>query len=142
MSQGTRCHQLALYMILDSPFNMLCDTPSNYEREQECTDFISAVPTVWDETVILDGKMGEYIITARRSGETWYIGGITNWTARDLDIDLSILGDKAYTGKLFKDGVNAHRIARDYKSQAIQAKKGDKMKIHLAPGGGFALVLK
>ena len=142
MSQGTRCRQLALYMILDSPFNMLCDTPSNYEREQECTDFISAVPTVWDETVILDGKMGEYIITARRSGETWYIGGITNWDARDMEIDLSFLGDKAYSGKLFKDGVNAHRIGRDYKSQAIQAKKGDKMKIHLAPGGGFALVLK
>ena len=142
MSQGTRCHQLALYMILDSPFNMLCDTPSNYEREQECTDFISAVPTVWDETIVLDGKMGEYIITARRQGDTWYIGGITNWDARDLEVDLSILGDKAYSGKLFKDGVNAHRIGRDYQSEAIQAKKGDKMKIHLAPGGGFALVLK
>jgi alpha-glucosidase len=142
MSQGTRCHQLALYMILDSPFNMLCDTPSNYEREQECTDFISAVPTVWDETIVLDGKMGEYIITARRSGETWYIGGITNWDARDLEVDLSILGDKAYSGKLFMDGVNAHRIGRDYRSEAVQAKKGDKMKIHLAPGGGFALVLK
>ncbi|MBR5542221.1 MAG: glycoside hydrolase family 97 protein [Bacteroides sp.] len=142
MSQGTRCHQLALYMVLDSPFNMLCDTPSNYEREQECTDFISAIPTVWDETIVLDGKMGEYIITARRQGDTWYIGGITNWNARDLEIDLSFLGDKAYSGKLFKDGVNAHRIARDYKSEAIQAKKGDKMKIHLAPGGGFAFVLK
>ena len=142
MSQGTRCHQLALYMVLDSPFNMLCDTPSNYEREQECTDFISAIPTVWDETIVLDGKMGEYIITARRQGDTWYIGGITNWDARDLEIDLSFLGDKAYSGKLFKDGVNAHRIARDYKSEAIQAKKGDKMKIHLAPGGGFAFVLK
>ena len=142
MSQGTRCHQLALYMVLDSPFNMLCDTPSNYEREQECTDFISAIPTIWDETIVLDGKMGEYIITARRQGDTWYIGGITNWNARDLEIDLSFLGDKAYSGKLFKDGVNAHRIARDYKSEAIQAKKGDKMKIHLAPGGGFAFVLK
>ena len=142
MSQGTRCHQLALYMIFDSPFNMLCDTPSNYEREQECTDFISTVPTVWDETIVLDGKMGEYIITARRSGETWYIGGITNWDDRDLEVDLSFLGDKAYTGKLFKDGVNAHRIARDYKSETVQAKKGDKMKLHLAPGGGFALVLK
>ena len=142
MSQGTRCHQLALYMILDSPFNMLCDTPSNYEREQECTDFISAVPTVWDETIVLDGKMGEYIITARRQGDTWYIGGITNWDARDLEVDLSILGEKAYSGKLFKDGVNAHRIGRDYQSEAIQAKKGDKMKIHLAPGGGFALILK
>ena len=142
MSQGTRCRQLALYMVLDSPFNMLCDTPSNYEREKECTDFISSVPTVWDETIVLDGKMGEYIITARRNGDTWYIGGLTNWDARDLEIDLSFLDEKAYSGKLFKDGVNAHRIGRDYKSENIQAKKGDKMKIHLAPGGGFALVLK
>jgi alpha-glucosidase len=86
--------------------------------------------------------MGEYIITARRQGDTWYIGGITNWDARDLEVDLSILGEKAYSGKLFKDGINAHRIGRDYQSEAIQAKKGDKMKIHLAPGGGFALVLK
>ncbi|MBQ8770495.1 MAG: glycoside hydrolase family 97 protein [Bacteroides sp.] len=142
MSQGTRCRQLALYMILESPFNMLCDTPSNYEREQECTDFISGIPTVWEESIVLDGKMGEYIVTARRNGDTWYIGGITNWTSRDLEVDLSFLGDKTYTGKLFKDGVNAHRIGRDYKSEAIKAKKGDKVKIHLAPGGGFALVLK
>jgi len=142
MSQGTRCHQLALYMILDSPFNMLCDSPSNYEREPECTDFICEIPTVWDETIVLDGKMGEYIITARRSGNAWYIGGITNWDARNLEIDFSILDDKVYSGKLFKDGTNAHRIARDYKSEPIQVKKGDKIKIHLAPGGGFALVLR
>ena len=143
MSQGTRCRQLALYVILESPFNMLCDTPSNYEREQECTDFISAIPTVWEETIVLDGKMGEYIITARRNGDTWYIGGLTNWDARDLEIDLSFLDDdKAYSGKLFKDGLNAHRIGRDYKSETIQAKKGNKMKVHLAPGGGFALILK
>ena len=142
MSQGTRCRQLALYMILESPFNMLCDTPSNYEREKECTDFISSIPTVWDETIVLDGKMGNYIITARRAGETWYIGGLTDWDARDLEVDLSFLGDKTYNGKLFKDGINANRIGRDYKTENISAKKGDKMKIHLAPGGGFALVLK
>ena len=142
MSQGTRCRQLALYVILESPFNMLCDTPSNYEREQECTDFISAIPTVWDESIVLDGKMGEYILTARRNGDTWYIGGLTDWNARDLEVDLSFLGDKTYNGKLFKDGVNAHRIGRDYKSQNLQAKKGEKIKIHLAPGGGFALILK
>lgn len=142
MSQGTRCRQLALYMILESPFNMLCDTPSNYEREKECTDFISSIPTVWDETIVLDGKMGDYIITARRAGDTWYIGGLTDWDARDLEVDLSFLGDKTYNGKLFKDGINANRIGRDYKTENISAKKGDKMKIHLAPGGGFALVLK
>ena len=142
MSQGTRCRQLALYMILESPFNMLCDTPSNYEREKECTDFISTIPTVWDETIVLDGQMGDYIITARRAGDTWYIGGLTDWDARDLEVDLSFLGDKTYNGKLFKDGINANRIGRDYKTENISAKKGDKMKIHLAPGGGFALVLK
>ena len=142
MSQGTRCRQLALYMILDSPFNMLCDTPSNYEREKECTEFISQIPTVWDETIVLDGKMGDYIITARRKGDTWYIGGLTDWNERDLEVDLSFLSDKAYNGKLFKDGVNAERIGRDYKTESIHAKKGDKIKVHLAPGGGFALILK
>lgn len=142
MSQGTRCRQLALYVIFESPFNMLCDTPSNYEREQECTDFISAIPTVWDETIVLDGKLGEYILTARRSGDTWYIGGLTDWTERDLEVNLSFLGDKTYNGKLFKDGINADRAARDYQTEALTVKKGDKVKVHLASGGGFALVLK
>ena len=142
MSQGTRCRQLALYMTLDSPFNMLCDTPSNYEREKECTEFISTIPTVWEETIVLDGKMGDYIITARRKGDTWYIGGLTDWNERGLEVDLSFLGGKIYNGKLFKDGVNASKIGRDYKTENIQAKKGDKIKIHLASGGGFALILK
>ena len=91
MSQGTRCRQLALYLVLDSPFNMLCDSPSNYMREPECTDFISSVPTIWDETRILKAKMGKYIVTARRSGDTWYIGGINDWEAMDLDVDLSFI---------------------------------------------------
>ncbi len=86
MSQGTRAHQLALYMILDSPLNMLCDSPSNYEQEQECTDFIAGVPTVWDETEVLQGEMGEYIVTARRKGTDWYVGGITDWTPRDIEV--------------------------------------------------------
>ena len=86
--------------------------------------------------------VGEYIITARRKGDTWYIGGLTDWSERDLEVNLSFLGDKAYNGKLFKDGVNASRIGRDYKSESIQAKKGDKIKIHLASGGCFALILK
>ena len=80
MSQGTRCRQLALYMVLNSPLNMMCDSPSHYEREQECTDFIASIPTVWDETVVLDAKMGNHIVTARRKGSDWYIGGINGWT--------------------------------------------------------------
>lgn len=142
MSQGTRCRQLALYIILESPFNMLCDSPSNYNSEQECTDFISEIPTVWDETIVVDGKLGEYIITARRSGDIWYVGGLTDWNERDVEVDLSFIGDKTYSGKLFKDGVNANRAARDYKAEGLTAKKGDKVKVHLASGGGFALVLK
>ena len=140
MSQGTRTRQLALYMIFDSPFLMLCHTPSAYMREQECTDFMAGVPTVWDETVVVDGKMGEYIVTARRKGNDWYIGAITNWDARDLDIDLSFLTPgESYRTETFADGVNAHRIARDYKRTTGELKAdGKPMRVHLAPGGGFA----
>lgn len=139
MSQGTRCHQLASYVVFESPFNMLCDTPTNYMREPESLDFIATIPTVWDETINLDGKIGEYIITARRKGSVWYIGGMTNWDARDLKVDLSFLGEKARTATLFRDGVNAHRNAEDYKKEDIQLKGNKELNIHLAPGGGFAL---
>lgn len=142
MSQGTRCRQLALYVIFESPLNMLCDTPDNYMRETECTDFITKIPTVWDETRILDAKVGEYIITARRKGDTWYIGGITDRTARDLEIDCSFLNNKSYVGGLLKDGVNAHRIGKDYKYESVRLNKESKLKIHLAPGGGFAIKIQ
>ncbi len=143
MSPGTRAHQLALYMVLYSPLNMLCDSPSNYRREQECTDFISSVPTVWDETVVLDGKMGEYIVTARRKGNEWYIGGITNWIPRELEIDLTPLrlgGTREMT--LFTDGVNAHRNGNDYRKEIVSLKNEGTLKVKLAPGGGFAAHIK
>lgn len=139
MSQGTRCHQLAMYIILESPFNMLCDSPSNYMREQESTSFIAQVPTVWDETVVLDGKMGEYIITARRKGDTWFVGGLNNWDARDVEVDLSFLSSGSHKAVLFKDGVNAHRTARDYKREEVSVSSAQPLKVHLAPGGGFTL---
>lgn len=142
MSQGTRCRQLALYVVFESPFNMLCDTPSNYMREPESTAFIAEIPTVWDESIVLDGKMGEYIVTARRKGDVWYVGGITDWSARDIEVDCSFLGDKSYHATLFKDGVNAHRAGRDYKCESFSIKKDGKLKVHLAPGGGFALKIK
>ena len=143
MSQGTRCRQLALYVVFESPFNMLCDNPGNYMREPESTDFIAGIPTVWDESIVLDGKMGEYIVTARRQGNVWYVGGITDWTARDIEVDCSFLGDdKTHNATLFKDGVNAHRVGRDYKRESLSIKKNSKLKIHLAPGGGFALQIK
>ena len=134
MSQGTRCHQLGLYVVLDSPLNMLCDSPTNYLKEPECTDFIAKIPTIWDETRILDGKVGEYIVTARRSGNTWYVGGLTNREARDLNVDLSFLNGKQM--QLFRDGVNADRKGADFK--LISERIDNKLQIHLAPGGGFA----
>ena len=141
MSQGTRCHQLALYVVLDSPLNMLCDTPTNYLKEPECTKFIVDIPTVWDETRILDGRMGEYIITARRKGSTWYIGGITDWTPREIAVDLSFL-DGTYDAELFRDGINADRKASDYKRETIRVSNSEPLKIKLAPGGGFTLKIE
>lgn len=149
MSQGTRCHQLALYVVLDSPLNMLCDSPTNYMREHDCTRFIAEIPTVWDRTLILDGRMGEYIVTARRSGNSWYVGGITDWTARDIEIDLSPLGITApYSATIFTDGVNADRKAEDYAKKSIDIKSGIasdgscRFRVHLAPGGGFAIKIE
>ena len=137
MSQGTRCHQLAEYVIFDAPLSMLCDSPSNYLREPECTAWISAIPTTWDETVALDGKIGEYVVMARRKGSTWYVGALGNWDARDLVVDLSFLpaGTKA---QVVADGVNAHRAARDYKMSEVVL-DGQPVTIHLAPGGGWVL---
>ena len=141
MSQGTRCHQLAEYLIFDAPLTMLCDSPSNYLQEPECTDLIASLPTEWDETVALDGKIAEYVVIARRSGSTWYVGALGNWDARDLEIDLSPLGIQHAEGEAFVDGANAHRAARDYR-KVETAVHGAKWKVHLAPGGGAVLVLK
>ncbi|MBO5419510.1 MAG: glycoside hydrolase family 97 C-terminal domain-containing protein, partial [Bacteroidales bacterium] len=120
----------------ESPFNMLCDTPIHYEREKECTDFIASVPTVWDETVALDGKVGEYVIVARRSGDVWYIGGLTNWDARDVELDLNALGAGGWNVELFADGVNVEKNAKDYK--VVRTQNTDKLKVRMASGGGFA----
>lgn len=141
MSQGTRCHQLAEYIIFDAPFTMLCDSPSNYIQEPECTAFIASVPTVWDETIAIDGEIGEYIVMARRNGDKWYIAGLNNWKSRDITINPSeIIGAKpdADAG-LWKDGINADRAARDYKHDTVSTDA--PITVHLAPGGGFVLEL-
>lgn len=139
MSQGTRCHQLAEYVIFTSPLNMLCDSPTHYEKEQECTDFISAVPTVWDETVPLSGKIGEYVAVARRKGNTWYVGALTDWSRRTLTLDLSFLGDGDFTGEVFADGVNADKLASDYQKSSIEIPADRQLSITMAQGGGYAL---
>ena len=143
MSQGTRCHQLALYVVLDSPLNMLCDSPTAYLHEKECTEFIAAIPTVWDETRILGGRLGEYIVTARRKGSTWYVGGITDWTPRDVEIDLAPLGIDATVGAtIFRDGANADRKASDYRRASIRIDTSKPLTVHLAPGGGFVVKIE
>lgn len=141
MSQGTRSRQLALYVVLESPLNMLCDSPTNYLREAESMAFISAVPTVWDETRVLSGEMGEYVVMARRKGDCWFVGGLTNWSARDLEIDLNSLVEVGAKVTLYRDGTNADRKATDYKCEQLTV--GDQpLSIHLAPGGGFAAIVQ
>jgi alpha-glucosidase len=121
---------------------MLCDSPSNYRQNVECAEFIASVPTVWDETVILDGKIGEYIVTARRSGEKWYIGGMTSWTPRTLQVDLSKLGVAAgATVELFCDGKLAFDDATSYVHNTFALPESKVLTINMAPGGGFMILL-
>ena len=138
VSQGTRCHQLGMYVVFESPFNMLCDSPQHYEQEKECTEFIAKIPTVWDETVALDGKVGEYIVMARRHGDKWYVGGIAGQKARTVTIDLNFLGEGDWKVELFKDGLNVQRHAEDYK-RTLGSAEGT-MTVEMAPGGGFAAI--
>jgi alpha-glucosidase len=138
MSQGTRCHQLAMFVVYESPLQMLCDSPSAYEREPEIMDFLTKVPTVWDETKALEAKVGDYVVVARRSGADWYVGAMTDWTPRDLEVDLSFLGAGEYTVEIYADGVNAAKFASDYTKSNAVVRAADRLKIKLAPGGGWA----
>lgn len=138
MSQGTRCRQLATYVIFESPLNMLCDNPTNYMREKECTEFIANIPTVWNETHVVDAKVSEYIAIARKHDDIWYLGALTNWQPREMELDLSFLGEGNYKLELFKDGINADRAACDYKKEVIPLPANRKLRIKMSPGGGYA----
>ncbi len=138
MSQGTRCHQLAMYVVYESPLQMLSDSPSNYMREPEVMDFLGPVPTTWDDTKVLDARIADYVVVARRSGHDWYVGAMTDWTPRELDVDFSFLPDGNFQMEAFQDGVNADRMGSDYKMTKTQVNKTTKVKIKLAPGGGWA----
>ncbi|MDR1557054.1 MAG: glycoside hydrolase family 97 protein [Tannerellaceae bacterium] len=139
MSQGTRCRQLAEYVIFESPLNMLCDRPSDYMKEEECTGFISTVPTVWDNTIALDSEVGKYVAIARQSGNNWYVGALTNWEARKTELDLSFLGEGNFKGEVYKDGINADRAACDYKKEIIDIPANRKLPVTMAPGGGYVI---
>ncbi len=142
MSLGTRCHQLAMYVVFTSPLQMLSDAPSNYYREPECMEFLKQVPAVWTETKVLNAKTGDYVAIARKAANgDWYIGAMTDWTARDLTLDLSFVGRDEFPIDLWQDGINADRNAIDFVKKTIQVPVGSKLKIHLAPGGGWVAII-
>lgn len=143
MTMGTRCHQMAMYIVYDSPLTMLADAPTAYEKEPEVTAFLASLPTVFDETRIPLGQLGEYIVTARRSGEDWYVGGLTNWDARDIQLPLDFLpAGRTYTLFIYKDGANAHQNATDYATEQRTVSAADTLELHLAGGGGFVLKIR
>jgi alpha-glucosidase len=139
MSQGTRCHQLAMYVAFESPLQMLADSPSNYRREPDSLAFLAAVPVVWDETRVLSAAVGEHILVARRSGTEWYVGGLTNWQPREIEVDLAFLGPGSFAADIHRDGPNADRAAVDYVRERRAVTSADRLRVRLAPGGGLAV---
>ena len=136
-SLGTRVHQMALYVVFESPLQMLADSPTNYMKEQECTDFIVKIPVVWDDTRVLDAKIGDYLLLVRKSGNDWFAGALTDWKERDMELDLSFLPAGDYNIEIFSDGINADRHAQDYKHLKQQVKAGEKIMIKMVSGGGW-----
>ena len=139
MSPGTRCHQLAQYIVYEAPLNMLADSPTAYEKEKECTGFIKGIPTVWDETQVLNGEVSQYISIARRKDNVWYVGALTNWDKREMELDFSFLGEGKYEVELFCDGINADRMATDYTRKIFALPANRKLNITLMPGGGCVM---
>lgn len=140
VSMGTRCHQLACYVVHDSPFTMLCDAPTNYEKEQECVDMIASLPTVFDRTIIPQGEMGKYIVTAREKDGNWYVAGQTNWDKRTIKLKFDFLEKgKKYHAVIFRDGINANHNAEDYKREEMEVTSDTVLDITMASGGGFLI---
>jgi alpha-glucosidase len=137
MSMGTRCHQMAMYVVYESPLQMLADSPSNYLKEKECLAFLSKVPTVWEETRVLEARVADYIVIARRYGSIWYLAAMTDWSPREFNIDLTFLGDGDHEAEIFEDGINADRLGNDYIKHVRQVTRQDILKIKMAPGGGW-----
>lgn len=142
MSQGTRAHQVAMYAIYESPLQMLADNPSNYLRDTVCTRYIASFPTTWDTTVALEGKIKEYVAVARKKGNQWFLGAMTNWSYRDLILHLNFLdANKKYKVKILSDGINADRFAEDYQISNAEWVGGQDISIYMQPGGGWSAIL-
>lgn len=142
MSQGTRAHQAAIFIAFESPLTMMCDSPSNYYRNPEYARFLASIPTVWDETVALEAKAGDYLLMARRNGEVWYVAGLNDWTGKELDVKLDFLGEGEYEAEIFSDGVNADRWAEDYRLERVKVRKGEVLPVKMANGGGWAAIIR
>lgn len=141
--QGTRAHQAAMYVVYFAPLQMLCDSASEYLKSPEILKFMAETPTTWDETKVLEGKIGKYVVIARRSGEDWYIGGMCDWDGKEVEIDLSkiLSPDTEYKAEIIRDGANAGRVGTDFKYCVKSLTSADKLKLKMAPGGGFAVKL-
>jgi alpha-glucosidase len=143
MTLGTRAHQMALYAIFEAPLQMLADSPSQYYKYRESAEFIAKIPTTWDEMHVLEAKISDYLVIARKHGEIWYLAGITDETKRDFTVDLSFLdASAAYTLEWVEDGVNSDKIAIDYtKGERKAVTSKDKIDLNLHTGGGWIGVL-
>ena len=142
MSMGTRCHQLAMFVLYDNPMQIFSGNPSQGLLEPEFMQLLGTIPTTWDETIALEGKLGEYLITARKKGDDWFIGGMTNWDKRSLDISLSFLPAGEYSYTQCEDGINADRYPSDYILTDGTKNKNSSIQLNMAPGGGYLLHLK
>lgn len=143
MSQGTRAHQVATYVVFDSPLAMLCDTPSHYLADVPCTEFITSIPTVFEQTHIIAGQIGEYIVTTREKDGKWYVGALTNWDEREVIINLSFLEKgKQYTAKLLADAADSSVKPEKYKISTIDVDSASEILVKLAKGGGAALIIE
>ncbi len=140
MNQGTRAHQLAMYVVYEVPLGMLADYPEAYEGQPEF-EFIERVPTVWDDTKVLNGEPAQYVTIARQHGDEWYIGGMTNWDERDVEVPLDFLGEGDYEGLIFADGPDAGKVASSVTINKKQVRRSDRLNVHMASGGGFAVIL-
>ena len=141
-SQGTRAHQIAQYIVFDQPYGMLCDSPSYYEREPETTHYIASIPTVFDQSFIQSGKVGESIVSVREKDGKWYVGGLTNWDSREVSVDFSFLPEGKWTASIYQDGVNADRFGQDYRMSKKEVDNSSSLTIRMAQGGGFAIILE
>jgi len=142
MAPGTRCHQAAMFVVYESPIQIFSGNPSQGLLEPSFMELIGSIPTTWDTTIVMDGKVGDYIVTARKKGSDWFIGAMTDWTGRELVFDLSFLDDGIYTATICEDGINADRYPSDYKLFAADISKQAKLKINMAPGGGYIMRLR